>query len=51
MMTKKKLWTRWTLANALSEMVGLGMTFAITGLFFSRIGEQNNMVSYSPWGQ
>lgn len=45
MLTKKQLWTRWTLANALSEMVGLGLTFAITGLFFSRIGEQNNMVS------
>lgn len=44
-MTKKQLWTRWTLANALSEMVGLGLTFAITGLFFSRLGEQNNTVS------
>jgi hypothetical protein len=38
-MTKSNLWTRWTLANALSEMIGLGLTFVITGLFFSRMGE------------
>src|SRR6266508_1626378 len=40
-MTKNQLWSRWTLANAFSEMVGLGLTFAITGLLFSSIGEQN----------
>lgn len=44
-MTKDQLWTRWTLANALSEMVGLGLTFAITGLFFASIGEQNTLPS------
>ena len=44
-MTKKQLWTRWTLANALSEMIGLGLTFAITGLFFSSLGEQNTTAS------
>jgi hypothetical protein len=38
-MTNKQLWTRWTLANALSEMIGLGLTFAITGLYFSSAGE------------
>src|SRR5512147_1635949 len=38
-MTKNQLWTRWTLANAWSEMVGLGLTFAITGLYFSSTGE------------
>jgi hypothetical protein len=38
-MTDKQLWTRWTLANALSEMVGLGLTFVITGLFFSNMEE------------
>ncbi len=38
-MTNKQLWTRWTLANAFSEMIGLGLTFAITGLYFSRMGE------------
>lgn len=26
-------------------MIGLGLTFAITGLFFSRIGEQNSIAS------
>lgn len=38
-MTNKQLWTRWTLANALSEMAGLGLTFVITALFFSGMGE------------
>lgn len=38
-MTNQQLWTRWTLANAFSEMLGLGLTFAITGLFFTRVGE------------
>jgi len=43
--TQHQLWSRWTLANALSELVGLGLTFAITGLFFSYIGEQNTVAS------
>jgi hypothetical protein len=34
-MTKNKLWLRWTGANALGEMFGLGLTFAITGWYFS----------------
>jgi len=38
-MTDNQLWTRWTLANALGEMFGLGLTFVITGLFFSSMGE------------
>jgi hypothetical protein len=42
-MTKNQLWTRWTLANALSEMIGLGLTFVITGLFFSSVGEENSI--------
>ena len=42
-MTKHQLWSRWTPANALSEMIGLGLTFAITGLFFSSLGEQNSV--------
>lgn len=29
------LWLRWTLANALSEFVGLGLTLALTGWAFS----------------
>jgi hypothetical protein len=40
-MFRNQLWSRWTLANAFSEMIGLGLTFAITGLFFSGFGEQN----------
>ena len=34
-MTDNQLWSRWTIANALGEMVGLGLTFLITGLFFT----------------
>ena len=37
-MTKNQLWLRWTGANALAEMFGLGLTFAITGWFFSSQG-------------
>ena len=44
-MTRNQLWTRWTLANAFSEMIGLGLTFAITGLFFTNLGEQNTVSS------
>jgi magnesium-transporting ATPase (P-type) len=44
-MSKKQLWSRWTLANALSELIGLGLTFAITGLFFASLGEQNSVGS------
>jgi len=43
-MTNNQLWTRWTLANAFSEMVGLGLTFAITGLFISRAGDQGTII-------
>jgi hypothetical protein len=42
-MTKNKLWTRWTLANALSEMLGLGLTFAITGLVFTKLDSQQTI--------
>jgi hypothetical protein len=44
-MFRNQLWSRWTLANAFSEMIGLGLTFAITGLFFSGLGEQNTTAS------
>lgn len=33
----KTLWYRWTAANALAELVGLGGSFAVIGLLFSRI--------------
>ena len=44
-MSKTQLWSRWTLANALSEMVGLGLTFLITGLVFSRLDGLGIMTS------
>jgi hypothetical protein len=44
-MSKNQLWSRWTLANALSEMVGLGLTFLITGLVFSRLDGLGGMTS------
>jgi hypothetical protein len=34
------LWLRWTLANGLAELLGLGATFATIGLLVSRIDTQ-----------
>jgi hypothetical protein len=39
-LTPNRLWLRWTGANALAELVGLGGTFAILGLLIARIGTQ-----------
>ncbi len=44
-MSKNRLWSCWTLANALSEMIGLGLTFLITGLVFSRLDGLGTMSS------
>lgn len=44
-MSKNQLWSRWTLANAFSEMVGLGLTFLITGLVFSKLDSQGTITS------
>ena len=44
-MLKNKLFQRWTLANALSELFGLGLTFLITGLVFSKLDSQQNVTS------
>lgn len=44
-MSKNQLWTRWTLANAFSELFGLGLTFLITGLVFSKLDSQQTMTS------
>ena len=44
-MSKNQLWSRWILANALSEMVGLGLTFLITGLVFSKLDGLGTMTS------
>lgn len=35
--SRMHLWLRWVAANALCEMLGLGMTFAVIGLAFSRL--------------
>lgn len=35
------LWLRWTIANACSELVGLGATFATIGLLSSKIDTQH----------
>jgi len=37
---RKILWLRWTLANAFSELVGLGATFVTIGLLSSKIDTQ-----------
>jgi hypothetical protein len=39
--SKHNLWLRWTGANGLAELVGLGATFATIGLLFSRIDTQH----------
>jgi len=44
-MNKNKLFQRWTLANALAELFGLGLTFVITGLVFSKLDSQQTVIS------
>jgi len=44
-MSKNQLWSRWVLANAFGEMFGLGVTFLITGLVFSKLDSQQTMTS------
>ena len=44
-MSKNQLWSRWVLANAFSELFGLGLTFLITGLVFSKLDSQQTMTS------
>ena len=44
-MFNNKLFQRWTLANALSELFGLGLTFVITGLVFSKLDSQQTVTS------
>jgi len=44
-MSKNQLWSRWTLANAFSELFGLGLTFLITGLVFSKLDSQQTLTS------
>jgi hypothetical protein len=44
-MQASKLFSRWTMANALAELTGLGLTFLITGLVFTRLDGQGTMIS------
>jgi glucan phosphoethanolaminetransferase (alkaline phosphatase superfamily) len=37
---RNTLWYRWIIANALSELIGLGATFATIGLLISKIDTQ-----------
>jgi hypothetical protein len=41
MNNKNHLWLRWTAANGISELIGLGTTFLIIGLLVSKIGTQS----------
>lgn len=40
---KGRLWLRWVAANALGECFGLGLTFLVIGLVFSRLGDQQSV--------
>jgi magnesium-transporting ATPase (P-type) len=42
---QRQLWFRWVGANALGEMFGLGLTFLITGFVFSKLDNQQTMMS------
>ena len=42
-MARNQLWPRWTLANAFSELVGLGLTFLVTGLVFTKLNGQQTI--------
>lgn len=44
-MNKNQLWSRWILANAFGEVFGLGLTFVITGLVFSKLDSQQTIIS------
>jgi hypothetical protein len=41
-MDKQTLWWRWVAANALGELLGLGATFAVVALLFSRLPDQQS---------
>lgn len=42
---QRQLWFRWVGANALGELFGLGLTFVITGLVFSRLDNQQTITA------
>lgn len=42
---QRKLWFRWTGANVIGEVFGLGLTFLMTGLAFSILEDQQTLLS------
>lgn len=42
---QRQLWFRWVGANAFGELFGLGLTFVITGLVFSKLDNQQTMTA------
>ncbi len=42
---QRQLWYRWIIANAFGELFGLGLTFIITGLAFSKLDSQHTITS------
>lgn len=42
---RHQLWFRWVGANAFGELFGLGLTFLITGLVFSKLDSQQTITS------
>lgn len=41
--SKQSLWYRWVASNAFGELFGLGLTFAVIALLFTRLGEQQGI--------
>lgn len=41
---KRTLWLRWVVANALGEMFGLGLTFAVGAVILSSLGSEQNIL-------
>jgi hypothetical protein len=42
--SSRSLWLRWVAANAVGEMFGLGLTFAVGAVVISRLGNQQRVL-------
>lgn len=40
----RTLWLRWVAANALGEMIGLGLTFAVGAVILTSLGSEQNIL-------
>jgi hypothetical protein len=40
---KRTLWLRWVIANAVGELIGLGATFGVIALLFTRLEQQQGV--------